>query len=210
MGLKVLVISAHVDDAECGCGGTVIKHIEAGDEIQWHTLIGHGYRVPNKWPLNTLADEFVDAMAVFGIEDYELHNFNVDTLDRITELRNTLFRIWKNYDPDIAYVHWAGSRHQDHRAVGDCARQVSWRSKADVRAYSVLNDFDGFRPTVFSVLTLRQLEKKKLVIGCYKSQFELRRWFTEDLIMAHSRSFGIFADSGSGHAEVFEQIRRVV
>ena len=32
---KVIVISAHPDDEVLGAGGTVLKHIESGDEVYW-------------------------------------------------------------------------------------------------------------------------------------------------------------------------------
>ena len=35
---KVLVFAIHPDDETLGCGGTLLKHRDAGDEIHW--LIG--------------------------------------------------------------------------------------------------------------------------------------------------------------------------
>ena len=32
---NIIVISAHPDDEILGCGGTLIKHREAGDKIDW-------------------------------------------------------------------------------------------------------------------------------------------------------------------------------
>ena len=32
---KVIVVSAHPDDEILGCGGTLIKHIENGDQVDW-------------------------------------------------------------------------------------------------------------------------------------------------------------------------------
>ena len=186
--MRVLVISPHIDDAECGACGTIYRHILAKDSIYWHTIVSGGYSVPEEWSTYTLQKEFEEAMATLGLKKYKLHDFNVDTLDRITSLRDTIFRLWHDIEPDVAYVPWRFSRHQDHRSVGDCAYQVSWGSKTDIRAYTVPNDFDGFRPSVFSELTQQEFVKKMDVIHCYKSQFASRKWFTDNALLSFMSS----------------------
>lgn len=32
---KVLVVAPHADDETLGCGGTLLKHFDQGDEIYW-------------------------------------------------------------------------------------------------------------------------------------------------------------------------------
>ena len=129
MGLKILVLEAHVDDADCGCGSTIYKHLRNGDEIQWHTFITKGYTVPKGWSPDVLIKEAQYARSILGIKDYTFYDFKVDTLDRATELRDLIYKIWKDFDPDVAYVPLRQSRHQDHRAIGDFAYQVSCRSR---------------------------------------------------------------------------------
>jgi LmbE family N-acetylglucosaminyl deacetylase len=192
MGLKVLVLEAHVDDADCGCGATVYKHIKRGDEVQWHTFIGTGYRLPKGWPPDTLEIEQRNAMKLLRVNDYKLWDFEVDKLDINPLARDTAFAIWQDFDPDIAYVPWRGSRHQDHRALGDFVYQVSWRSHADVLAYSVFNDCSGFKPNVFSLLDDEAVLAKLNAISEFKSQFELRSWFNTDALAAFMESYSVF------------------
>jgi len=211
LGLRVLVLSAHIDDAECGAGGTVARHIERGDNIQWHTLVRRGYQLPENWPLDTLELEFQFAMAELGIEDYHLHDFKVDTLDAaITAIRDKLYKLWHDFDPDMAYIPWNGSRHQDHKAVGEAALQVSWRTTADVFMYVVVNDYLGFVPNTYSILADRYYRKKLLVLQCYRSQLHMRPWFTETLVESHARAFAIFAEGENSHIEPFIQAKRVL
>jgi LmbE family N-acetylglucosaminyl deacetylase len=171
--MKVLVIGAHVDDAECGAGGTIVGHIKAGHEVEWHSMISNGYAVPEGWDSSTLSNEFEQAMHVLGVKNHNLHDFSVDTLDRITTLRDTIYKFWHDFKPDIAYVPWRGCRHQDHRAVGDCVYQVSWRGRADVRAYVLPNDYDGFKPTIFSPLSHFEENKKFQALACFGIYEEL-------------------------------------
>ena len=32
---KVMVLAVHPDDETLGCGGTIVKHLQAGDEVSW-------------------------------------------------------------------------------------------------------------------------------------------------------------------------------
>lgn len=197
-----------MDDAECGAGGTIAGHIQSNNDVSWHTLISNGYAVPIDWSRDTLTDEFEQAMNTLGVEDHVLYDFSVDTLDRITTLRDTIYRIWKDYEPDIAYVPWRGSRHQDHRAVADCVYQVSWRGKTDVRAYALPNDLGGFNPSIYSPLTKKEYRKKMLALKCYKSQYHLRSWFSDEMLSAFMRSWGAYVNDRP--TEIFEQLRRVI
>lgn len=206
---KVLVLEAHVDDAFCGCGGTIRKHLERGDTVQWHTFIGNGYSVPENWAPNSLGAEHKKAMDVLGVTDYYLYDYNLGILDMTSGLRNLIFKIWHDFDPDIAYVPWRKSRHQDHRTVGDFACQVSWRTSADVLAYTVLNDFSGFNPTVFSSIDENTWSIKLKALEQFKSQFILRSWFTSDLTKTFMQDYAVFINNNA-YVEPFEQIKRVI
>ena len=35
MNNKVLIVATHPDDETFGCGGTLLKHKDSGDEIHW-------------------------------------------------------------------------------------------------------------------------------------------------------------------------------
>ena len=205
--LNDLFIFTHVPKAG---GTTIARHIERGDEIQWHTLIRRGYRLPKDWPDDTLEREFEFAMAELGIQDYHLHDFKVDTLDAITGIRDKLYNIWHDFNPDVAYIPWNGSRHQDHKAVGEASLQVSWRTTADVFMYVVVNDYLGFVPNTYSILADRFYRKKLLVLQCYRSQLHMRPWFTNTLIESHARAFAIFAKGENSHIEPFIQAKRVL
>ena len=210
MGLKVLVLEAHMDDADCGCGATVYNHIKNGDDVRWHTFITKGYRVPKGWAPDVLTKEAQVARSLLGVKDYTFYDFSVDTLDhKSTELRDLIFHIWHDFDPDIAYIPLRTSRHQDHRAVGDFAFQVSWRSHADILAYPVVNDFEGFRPNVFSLIGPEALGAKILALEVYQSQFKLRSWFTIDLVRAFMQKYAVFTNTNA-YVEPFEQVKRVL
>lgn len=208
--MKVLVLEAHVDDADTGCGSTIFKHIKNGDDVQWHTFITKGYQVPEGWAPDVLTKEYQQAKSIFGVDNYILYDYHVDKLDRVMELRDLIYKIWHKFDPDIAYVPLRQSRHQDHRAVGDFAWQVSWRSHADILAYPVLNDFEDFKPNVFSVVGSDALTAKIWAMNCYKSQFKLRSWFTLDMMRTFMQKYAVFVNGDHAYVEPFEQVKRVL
>lgn len=207
---KVLVLEAHIDDADSGCGSTVYKHIRDGDDVQWHTFITKGYRVPEGWHEDSLITEYQKAKRRLAVDNYVLYDYHVDTLDRSTELRNLIYAIWYKFDPDVAYIPLRYSRHQDHRAVGDFAWQVSWRSHADILAYPVLNDFENFNPNVFSVIDNDALEAKIAALKMYHSQFNLRPWFSIILVRATMQHYAVFTNGKGEYVEPFEQVKRVL
>lgn len=210
MGLKVIVFEAHVDDASCGCAGTIYKHLERGDKVQWHTLIGKGYRVPERWEPQTLQTEYENAMRTLGVKDNRLYSFNVNRADMMPEIRDLMFKRWHEFNPDVAYVPWKGSRHQDHRAIGEYAYQISWRTNADVFVYPVVNDIAGFVPNVFSLLDDYAYLAKMETLEQFKSQFALRPWFSLDLVSSYMASYAQFVNGGVEYVEPLEQLKRVL
>jgi len=177
---------------------------------QWHTLIKRGYQVPNGWPDDTLEQEYNNAMKTIGVEHSYLYDFDVRTLDAMTEVRDLLYHVWHNFGPDVAYVPWNMSRHQDHRNVGQCSYEVSWRTTADLFMYVVPNDYLGFVPNVYSILENKHYQKKLETLGCYRSQIWVRPWFTNNLIDSHARAFAVFAKGEDCHVEPFMQVKRIL
>ena len=50
MGKKILIISPHTDDGELGCGGSIAKFIEEGNDVQYVALSCCEKSVPRNIP----------------------------------------------------------------------------------------------------------------------------------------------------------------
>ena len=96
--MNILILSPHTDDGELGCGGSIIKFIEEGNNIFWLTFSTAEDSLPDNLPKDTLKCEFLDVVKCLGLEceSYEIHNFRVrylhehrqDVLEKLIEVRN--------------------------------------------------------------------------------------------------------------------------
>ena len=114
---NILAIGAHADDVEFGCGGTLIKHIENGDNVVivvmargnvQHTVTGEIVRVESKTIKESKASaKFIGAKLIkLSYEDTRVP-FNSKS---VTDLE----KIISEYKIDTIYTHWAADTHQDH------------------------------------------------------------------------------------------------
>ena len=57
MTKKILVISPHTDDGELGCGGSIAKFIEEGNEVEYVALSCCEKSIPPSYPSDILSRE---------------------------------------------------------------------------------------------------------------------------------------------------------
>lgn len=124
MKSKVLIVVAHPDDEVLGCGGTIVKHTQQGDEV-CTLILAEGLtsrdnkRMPEKHTdtLKCLADAAHKANKILGVTSLSLHQFpdnrmdSVDLLDIVKVVEDFILQI----KPDIIYTHHYGDLNIDHR-----------------------------------------------------------------------------------------------
>jgi len=132
--MKVLVVAAHPDDEVLGCGGTMARHVQEGDQV--HVLIlaeGMTARSTQRdrdiysQELSALAQQAHAANKILGVTSVMLHNFpdnrmdSIDLLDIVKIIEQKINEI----KPDIIYTHHAGDVNIDHRRVHDAVIAAS-------------------------------------------------------------------------------------
>lgn len=186
----VLVVAAHPDDEVLGCGGTIARHAEAGDEV--HVLIlGEGVtsrdpRRDNQRRRKDIAglDRAVAAAAkTLGVA--KVHRAylpdnrfdSVDLLDVIKEVE----RVVEAVAPAHIYTHHAGDLNVDHRivhrAVLTAARPLPGSSVRTILAFEVPSstEWQGqgsdvpFAPQVYREVT-RSLNEKLKALSAYRGE----------------------------------------
>ncbi|MCB0063222.1 MAG: PIG-L family deacetylase [Caldilineaceae bacterium] len=134
---RVLLIAAHPDDPEFGCGGTMAKWAAAGKEITYVLLTSgdKGSRDPNLRPgqLATQREEEQRAAAkATGVKEVIFLRHPDGLLDNNLELRRQLVHLIRQQKPDIlvAIDPWRHYQlHPDHRAAGQAALDAVWAAR---------------------------------------------------------------------------------
>jgi len=202
-GKRILVLSPHADDAEIGCGGTIIKRLTEGYEVKWITF--SGYRLTNKGH-DDVTKEFKEAMETLGVTDYILLYFKDTRLEgSIRDIRQLIYDVIGEYKPDVVYVPVVTSGHEDHRAVTIATKDVINRRNITVLGYPILGD--DFNPNEFEPLEKEYVDKKMDAIMCYKSQKKTRAWFNRRNMMTTVTAWA--SRTSYQYVEAFEVIKRV-
>ena len=124
--MKILAIAAHPDDETLGCGGTLLKHRENGDDVSW--LIVSKAHEP-QWSADAIAKKAEEVEAVSRRLGVSAHRHltcpaaaldTVPLADLIEEIRGFVHEV----RPDIVYLVHRGDVHTDHRLVYEATMSV--------------------------------------------------------------------------------------
>ena len=134
---RVMVIAAHPDDPEFGCGATIAKWAQQGREITYLLLTSgdKGCHDPEVRPgqiAGRREDEQRDAAAVLGVKDVVFLNYADGMLENTLELRRRLSLIIRERQPEIVLAIDPWRRYQlapDHRAAGQAALDAVWAAR---------------------------------------------------------------------------------
>ena len=204
---RVLVLSPHPDDEALGCGGTLCKHVRAGDVVEAVFLTsgeqgGHGRAADETRRIRVA--EARRAAKILGIKHIEFWGEPDGALHVTRRLVDRLRTMLKESRPDIVYLPHDRETHPDHRAAGRLLR-------------AALRDSQGrpMRPTIrmFEVWTPIQrldevvdispyIQTKLRAIRAYRSQCEVLKF--DDAMLGLSRYRGeMHSWPGGDYAEVF-------
>lgn len=186
MGLHVLVIAPHLDDEVLGCGGTIVRHVRAGDDVQT-CFIAH--RVYNhKFSQTKMAMEMEHArraMEVLGYQGQHFMDLDDERLDRcIQDIIIPLEEYLYDYRPEIVYSPFIFDNNQDHRATA-MAVQVALRPMAAIFVkrwlmYETPSSTEQapqvgtpqFAPTVYHDIS-QELPTKVTALQCYETELRV-------------------------------------
>src|SRR5689334_5439118 len=157
-GDRVLVVMAHPDDAEFGCGGTIAKWAAAGKEINYLLCTsgdkGSSDLGISPWQLaKQRREEQLNAAHALGARDVSFLSYEDGTLQNTLALRRDIVREIRRFKPDAVIcqdptMRFGGNRylnHPDHRAAGDACLDAVYPSARDPHVFPELL-VEGLQP----------------------------------------------------------------
>jgi N-acetylglucosamine malate deacetylase 1 len=201
-GKKLLFIGAHPDDIELGCGA-FIANVAGKTEILCAT-ISDNQKNPN---LKDVVDEHRRSMAVLGVsadhdlvESFATRYFPTDR----QEILEYLFRLNRQYRPDIVFVHTKSDIHQDHNTVTEEALRA-FRGTT-VLGFDVMRSSYGFFPHFTVEVRKEDVERKIEALSQYKTYCD-KYYFDPEVLRATCIRHGALAERD--FAEGFDILRVV-
>ena len=221
--VTVMIVCAHPDDETLGCGGTIRRHVTAGDDVSW--VIATQAHEP-QWSAAVIerkareVDEVAAALGVVRQVRLGCPSSRVDVTPR-SDLIRAVRRGCRRRAPELLYVVHPGDVHPDHADVFESTMSVlkGFRMGSPgvrrVLAFETLFSTeaaapgrDPFVPTVFVDIGTF-IEDKVRITALYGSEAQedpLPR--DESSIRALARFCG--TSVGLEYAEAFELVREFV
>jgi LmbE family N-acetylglucosaminyl deacetylase len=194
--MKILAIGAHPDDIEIGCGGSIKRHAQNGDEIFFVIMTcgeggGVNVEVRKKEALHAANILGVSQVFFLDYEDTKVPN-NVDAIIKIE-------KIVREINPQRAYIPYHDEVHQDHRnthfnAISAC------RNVSQVLMYEGPSTMNTFNVT-FWIDIDATVKDKVAAIEAHVSQGQKQILKTDSIIgMNKFRGFQARCNQAEGFA----------
>lgn len=215
----VLAIAAHPDDEVLGAGGTLSKHVDAGDEV--HVLVvteGASQQYDDESLVEQKRRETRACARRLGISEVhfgDLPDMRLDDVPHV-EVNAVLEECIEAHRPDIVYTHSDCEVNLDHRALYE-STLVATRPGSGVErvlAYEVPSSTDWtggnrpqFTPNVYVDVT-GHLDAKVEAFAEYESETrEFPHPRSPESLRARARTRG--AAAGVEAAEAFSLVKEV-
>ncbi len=160
---KILIIAAHPDDEVLGCGGTMARLANSGNEV-YTLILGEGVTSRDEQrdadkrqgEISALQEQIRKANGILGVIEIATFNFpdnrfdSVDLLDIIKAIE----KIKNKIKPDVIFTHYKDDLNVDHKitydAVLTATRPVENESVKEIYSFEVLSSTEWNYPLSFS------------------------------------------------------------
>lgn len=195
----ILLMGAHCDDIEIGCGGTVLQLIDKfpAAHFEWVVFSSTPTRAQEA---RASASRF---LANAGSKNVTIKQFRNGYFPYVgSEIKDFFETLKIQVNPDLIFTHHIEDQHQDHRVLGE----LTWNTFRDhlIFEFEIPKYDGGLRsPNFFVSVTPSHFEQKIMnLLECFATE-ATKQWFTRETFAALLRLRGIESNSPTGFAEGF-------
>ena len=215
---KILVIAPHPDDETLGCGGTLFRHKQEGDELYW--VIVTEISIDTDWSevaVKKREKEIETIARKYRFSDVFNFRFPTTKLDTmpLSDLIKKITEVFKKAETEIIYLPCAYDVHTDHQITARALQSsLKWFRHPYIKKvlmyetpseteFNFMND-RTFHPNVFVNIS-DHLDNKIETMKEYKTEMGDFPFPRSEKTM---RSLAAFRGSQSGYqaAEAFELV----
>ncbi len=195
----LLLLGAHADDIEIGCGGTVLALGEQHPDIavHWAVMSATGER-------RREAEESANAfLSQFDVSTVRLSSFDDGFFpEQWGEIKRDFEKLKADVSPDLILTHYRHDLHQDHRVVSE----LTWNTFRDhaILEYEIPKyDGDFGSPNTYVQLNKDAVTQKiDNLLRHFPSQSK-KAWFDRELFQGVMRLRGMECSAAEGYAEAY-------
>lgn len=218
---RILVISAHPDDEALGCGGTLVKHVQAGDSIHWLIITGmqekYGYSL-EKVAKRSREIEQVQKLLKCDVTQLGFKPAGLNS-ENFSELVGKISEVAAKFKPDTVYCVNRSDAHSDHRYVFEAAlplaKSFRYPSVKKFLMYECVSETEfapslqasAFVPNYFVDIS-QQFKNKNELIEVYNSEMG-QHPFPRSLRNIEALAIHRGAYAGVEYAEAFQLLKFV-
>lgn len=149
MNKQVLVVAPHPDDETLGCGGSLLRHKQLGDDIHWLIVTNMseecGY---SESQVEKRTQEILEVENAYGMASTHTLKYMPAGLDKVPtgDLVAAISKVIQEIKPAIVYTPYRYDVHSDHKACFDAAISATKQFRApfieSIRVYETLSETD--------------------------------------------------------------------
>jgi LmbE family N-acetylglucosaminyl deacetylase len=224
---RVVVVTAHPDDADIGAGGTVANLVRQGAKITYVIVtsgtMGSSDRTMTQDRLAGIREaEQRSAALTLGVAHVEYLGYDDGEVEDTRDLRRDVTRQIRKWRPDLVIAqnpqrtHNLFASHRDHRVTGGVVLDCVYPLARDHLAFpELLPEYEPYRVREIYIMKWQEedhqvavdisetMDLKLQAIACHQSQFPD---FPSMEARVRHRCAALGAPYGHAYAETFDRI----
>lgn len=177
----LLVIAPHPDDAEIGCGGTMLKMLDAGKRVVIADLTAG--EMGSRGTRETRAEEAAAAGKVLGLKERRNLGLPDSGLENSEAMVRPIVQLIRELTPKVVAAPWGKDAHPDHQVAAQLAHRARFLSGlvhfapelGPARRPDLLIHYPGNDPVEpsFCIDISSVADRKEEVLRCYGTQVQV-------------------------------------